>query len=57
MQLQMLILKPVFHQKLHLRWVGNATKNETNNTKSTWPTQTQPTQYQTWLELGLKLGL
>ena len=30
-------LKTVFHWIARLRWVPNATKNKTNNMKSTWP--------------------
>ena len=54
-------LKSVFHWILRLRWVPNATKNETNNMKSTCPMQTQLwcTQrhlYSTCLHWGLVLA-
>ena len=35
-------LKAVFHWISRLHWAPNATKNETNNMKSTWPTPAPP---------------
>ena len=53
--------KPIFHQKLRLRWLLNAREQETNNMKSTCPTQTQPLRTQRelfhWVALGLAFGI
>ena len=39
-------ITPIFHQKTRLRWVANANEIDTNNMKSTWPTQIQPSRSQ-----------
>ena len=61
------IVKPICHWKLCSRWLPNASESDTNNMKSTWPTQefcigdpTRPVQgvipTSTCLRWGLGLG-
>ena len=57
-----IIFKPIFHWKLCSRWLPNAGESDTNNMKSTWPTQefcvgTQRDLYSTCSHWGFALGV